>query len=242
MNGQESIRELLDAGPACLTPEELARLAALDMPAADRAPLEDHLASCSRCSAERAMLESFESAVESAGERAPLAAITTELERRRAARWPAAPARKWSLALRWLSLPTMNTWALVAASLLMVVAGSFYLESLRQPGLSPGTGERQVLRSLRVEAVSPSGELSRPPQQFEWTTFEGAERYRVMVRDVDGIRLWSSETEASRLALSPEVRALLLPGKTLTWEVEALAGGSILAASGPVSFVLRPEP
>ncbi len=266
MHAPESIQELLGYGPDCLTPEQLASLDA-EPAGAERARLEAHLAACSRCSAERALIASFESASETAGERRPLAAITAELERKRAAQWPvAAPARKAWFRLGWFSprltpgtasrfqeresaaVPSsgffaMRTWSLAAASLLVVVAGGLYLRSLREPGLPSGSGaDWQTVRSVRVQAIAPSGAVGRVPVEFQWKTTGSAERYRVTVRDVEGATLWSAETAAPPLAAPKELQVQLLPGKTVTWEVEALANGKRLASSGPVRFVFRPEP
>ena len=238
MHAPESLQELLGYGPDCLSPEQLASLDSTELAAAERTRLEAHLGACSRCSAERALITSFESASETAEERAPLAAITADLERKRAARWPVAARKSW-FRLPAFSMPAMRTWALAAASLLVVVAAGVYVRSLREPGLPSGAGaDWQTVRSVRVQAVAPMGEVAQAPQEFQWKTTGQAERYRVTVRDVEGITLWSAETAAPPLAAPGELRARLLPGKTVTWEVEALANGGRVASSGAVRFVV----
>jgi hypothetical protein len=135
----------------------------------------------------------------------------------------------------------VNSWALVAASLLVIVAGGFYLRSLRSPGLPEISGEERVLRSVSLTAIAPTGEISLTPEYFEWKAAGNAQSYRVTVRDVSGDRLWSGETQTTRLAFPAELRSQLLPGKTLTWQVEALAEGKTVAASGAIPFLLRLE-
>ena len=58
--------------------------------------------------------------------------------------------------------------------------------------------------------------------------------------EVDYAELWSTETHDASIALPPAVRARIVPGKPLLWEVVAKdAAGRAVAWSGKQRFRVR---
>jgi hypothetical protein len=71
-----------------------------------------------------------------------------------------------------------------------------------------------------------------------WQTFAGAASYRVVVMEVDHSALWTSETKEISVELPASLRAKMLPGKPILWQVTALdAQGGVLVASQVQKFV-----
>ena len=89
-----------------------------------------------------------------------------------------------------------------------------------------------VYRSQEVMVVGPVGELQKIPQQLEWQAFSGAATYKVVVMEVDQTPLWTGNVKELSTPIPAAVRAKMLPGKPILWQVTALDGqGKILATS-----------
>lgn len=192
-----------------------------------------HVAGCARCQTELALFASLDADAPRPGEGAAVAWIAAETRRRLNAEGigvaPAAvaPARR-----SWLP-----SWALMAASLVAVLSGAWLL---RSPAVTIEVPGGEVYRSAGLEAVAPSGDLDAVPEAFTWTPVPNAARYEVRVREVDGTEIWRGTSTEPQLALPAAVRTLVLPAKTLEWQVMASdAAGRSLADSGVARFRVR---
>ena len=87
-----------------------------------------------------------------------------------------------------------------------------------------------MYRSTSIEIVAPRGDVSVTPAVFEWTPFDGAVRYDVHLREVDGTEVWSVSSTESHLPIPPDVRMKMVPGKTLIWDVVGITSRGDVAA------------
>lgn len=232
-DSHEAWRRELAATPACVPVERMGEA----LTAAER----EHISHCARCEAEHALWESFLDDTPAAGEGAAVQWIAAEVARRRAG--PPAPALrpgKWSW---WLGALRPQTLA-AAATIVIGVVTTAYLVQDREPPVVAPTAAPNVYRSERLEVIAPTGDFPTPPTVFLWMAAPGAERYDVVVLEVDRTILWRASTEAPRIELPPEVIAQFVPGKTVLWEVTARGrDATTLAQSGTQRFrvVVKPR-
>ena len=236
----ENLKAALATTSECLTPEQLEAL--LDAPQA-----HPHVANCPRCQAELALLKSFETGSPLADEGGAVAWISAHLERRLDdIKNPAAASRRVSaeqksLLARLFQLDGMR-WAFPAAALAaLAIASAFLLRSERAPELQAHLGDQPaVYRSQQLMTIGPAGGLESVPQDLRWQPLSGAGIYRVEVMEVDHSKLWSAETPGTSQDLPSSLRAKIVPGKSILWQVTALdVQGRVLATSQVQKFVLQ---
>jgi hypothetical protein len=238
------LRKALSPSSACATPLELGGLADGSLAQHAAARLRDHVWSCARCQTELALLKEFEDAAPGPDEERAVKWISARLERRfsepGAGRSPlrihdgaALPRRSWSAALN------AGGFALAAATLAAAVI--IGLREGRPPGLTPPSpAASTVLRSAGITTLSPAGELDATPKELRWEPLPYAAWYSVQVMEVDRAGLWSAETREATIALPPALRAKIVPGKPILWEVVAKdAAGRTVAWSGDQRFRIR---
>jgi hypothetical protein len=236
MSNRDILKSTLAPSSACLAPEQLEALL-------NGKTSNSHLADCPRCQAELSMLKSFESTTPLHNEGAAVAWISANLERelenmKNPARGRAAKAQgSWMAGL--FGLRGMR-WALPAAALAVVaIAGAIMLRSAKEPELQANnSGQPAIYRSQEVEVVSPVGEVNLVPAELRWQKFAGAESYKVVLMEIDKSLLWAHETKEVNAELPASVRAKMLPGKPILWQVTALdAQARILGTSQVQRFV-----
>jgi hypothetical protein len=99
----------------------------------------------------------------------------------------------------------------------------------------------QTMRSAAVHLITPSGNLVRTPASFQWESFPGAMAYSVQLMEIDGSLLWSGRSNQNSLLVSPELKAVMRPGKPFLWKVAALdSSGQAIATSNQQRFVIQP--
>ena len=234
MLNRSTLNEALRPQPGCLTPEELEKCA--QNPTGEH----PHLAQCSRCQAELALLKSFESSEPIAGEGAAVAWISARMERqfdqiKNPGR--AGPVRASQEEISWFSRVFGRgsaRWLVPAAAVLVVAMATFLLEHRSQePQLRADAGNGPVVyRSQEVEVKGPVGEVNEAPKILEWKIFPGSVEYKVSIMEVDEIPLWTGQTRDLILTIPTAVRAKMLPGKPVLWRVTALdSRGRVLAVS-----------
>lgn len=242
---RELWRRALTPKEACLTIEELGRLSDDLIP--QRAVARAHLARCAYCQAELAMLKEFQSATTRPEEAGAVSWITAELERRfdriRVAAplpsrlmWQGEPPWWWHRLFG--SRPLKG--ALGFAFVLLLIALGLQIRGAQEPELSSKTvSSPVVLRSEELVALGPTGTLEQMPSELRWQATPGAARYLVKVMEVDRTELWKPESSQTSVSLPTGVRARILPGKTLLWQVTATdSAGRTVAASQVLSFRL----
>jgi hypothetical protein len=197
-----------------------------------------HLAECAHCQTELAMLKNFEQATPSADEGAAVAWIAAQLERRQSA--PVAQQKIvrvpfWRTMFR---VPYLAGAAALAAVLIFGI--SLYHGNSDGPGkINPGLGSGQF-RSGAIHLVSPIADQNDAPTEFRWDAVQGAGSYTVELKDVAGITLATANSTQNALSVTPEMKANMVSGKPLKWQVTAKdANGKEIANSSDGEFKVR---
>jgi hypothetical protein len=235
MSDRDILKSTLAATPECLTLAQLETLL-------DGKQSHPHLAGCPRCQAELAMLKSFQSSAPLPDEGAAVAWISSHLDRQlESIKNPVrsrARATVQSLGQQsWLSRVFGQggfSWALpMTAAAAVVIVGALLWQPPKAPELEANSGGKPVIyRSQEVAVFGPLGELQQVPQQLHWQAFSGAVTYKVAVMEVDQTRLWAADTRETSVAIPASIRAKMLPGKPILWQVTALDGqGRVLSTS-----------
>jgi hypothetical protein len=231
----------LAATEDCLTVEELSHHAGGSLPDAAKSRTSSHLAGCSRCQTELAMLKEFELATPRPEELAAVSWIAAELKHRSekigyaALESPSSrsmPSRLSRLRKVFASRP-LSSAALSLAAMLVAIAAGFYLTTAKEPVLvSDGSTGQTLLRSQGVVALAPKGDLAERPTELRWQPVPGADHYSVKLMEVDRVELWQGLSKEPKVMLPAEVREKIVPGKTLLWQVTALdVNGQAVATS-----------
>ena len=238
------LRKALSPSHACATPLELDDLAdgLLAQPAA--APLTDHVSDCARCQTELTLLKEFENAAPAPDEESAVRWISARLERRfseSSARPPPFLARHGAALPRRSVFTTLNLGGFAVAAATLAGAVMIGLREGRAPKLAqPSPAAPIVLRSAGITALSPFGDLDAAPNELRWELQTEAASYSVQVMEVDHAELWSAETRDASIVLPPALRARIVPGKPLLWEVVGKdAAGRVVAWSGKQRFRIR---
>jgi hypothetical protein len=197
-----------------------------------------HLAGCAHCQTELAMLKNFEQSTPSADEGAAVAWIAAQLERRQnapVAQQKAARVPFWRTMFR---IPYLAGAAALAAVLIFGI--SLYHGTSDGPGrINPGLGSGQF-RSGAIHLVSPIADQNTAPTEFRWDAVQGADTYNVELKDVAGVTLGMGITKQNFLPVTPDMKALMVSGKPLKWQVTAIdANGKEIANSSTEQFKVR---
>lgn len=243
MSDRETLRSAMAATPECLNAEQLESLL-------DGKHSNPHLAQCARCQAELAMLKSFETGAPLPDEGAAVAWISAHLDRQletikspsrgrlsRSATEDLHPQGSWFA--RTFGIGGMR-WVLPAAAMAaIVIATVIALKPAKEPELQASNGGQQVIyRSQEIQVVSPLGDLQQVPGELRWQTFAGAAVYKVVLMEIDHSQLWASDTKEPAAEIPLAVRAKMLPGKPILWQVTALdAQSRVLGTSQVQKFV-----
>jgi hypothetical protein len=235
--GRSWLREALSPSSACATPLELGRLADGSLARNVAARLRDHVSGCARCLTELTLLKEFEDAAPGPDEERAVRSISARLERQFSG--TTSPARPHLPRRPWFAGRNLGGFALAAATL--VAALAIGLREGRAPELSAGSpAAPAVLRSAAIATLSPAGDLDAPPSELRWEPTSAAASYSVQVMEVDNAELWSAQTRDPSIALPEALRARVVPGKPLLWEVVAKDGaGRPVAWSGKQRFRVK---
>jgi hypothetical protein len=228
-------QEAASATEACLPLEVLERM--VDNTSRD-AKAAAHLAGCAHCQTELAMLKNFEQSTPSADEGAAVAWIAAQLERRQSApvaQQKAATIPFWRTMFR---VPYLAGAAALAAVLVLGI--SLYHGNSDGPAkINPGIGSGQF-RSGSIHLLSPISDQNSAPAEFRWDAVPGAASYTVELKDVAGITLATASSTQNVLPVTPEMKAVMISGKPLKWQVTAMdSTGKEIANSGTEQFKVR---
>jgi len=235
MSDRDILKATFAATAECLAPEQLEALV-------DGKETHPHLANCPRCQAELAMLKSFESGSPLPDEGAAVAWISSQLDRqldsiKHPVRSRARAAAQILEPQSWLSrIFGQGAWrwavpatALVAAAIMAAI----FLQPPQEPSLQANAGRQPAIyRSQEIQVVSPVGDVQQVPSELQWRAFPGTGVYKVVVMEVDNSQLWSAETNESSVKIPASIRARMLPGKPILWQVTAVdEQGRVLGTS-----------
>ena len=228
------LREALQPTADCLSIEQLGHYRDDTLTPSARQTSERHISSCANCRAELAMLDAFATLSVRDDEAAIVREGAAALERRRAEIFGERRSRVTEFRRRF-SVSALRPAFALAAMLLMIVGGYF----LTQPASRdlPRTSSDVTRTSENVVVQAPIGDVQSVPDQLQWRSVAGASRYRARIAEVDRHEVWSTDTTTTSATLPPEVRAQIVPGKTLVWQVTAFsAAGTPIAESTPQRF------
>jgi len=197
-----------------------------------------HLAGCAHCQTELALLKSFEQSAPSADEGAAVAWIAAQLERRQSAplaQQKVVRAPFWRAMFR---VPYLAGAAALAA--VLIVGVSLYHGNSDGPSkINPSLGS-VPFRSGAIHLVSPITDQNNAPAEFRWDAVQGASSYSVELKDVAGITLATANSTQNVLPVTPEMKANMISGKPLKWQVTARdASGKEIANSSGGEFKIR---
>jgi len=139
------------------------------------------------------------------------------------------------------------TW-LPAAAAVVLVAGLLVLAPSLVGPSSTGSADSpplpelpaaQTKRGGTVLGLEPFGPIADVPARLRWRPYEGAERYRVQLKSLDGEVLLDMSSEGPQLELPAALSGALRPLSPYFWRVEALGRDSLpLAVSETVRIRL----
>lgn len=235
MTGEtDNLKSWFRTGEDCLGIEEIDRYEHGGMQGEERARVETHLERCARCRTELSLMKRFEAAAPAEAEAEAVAWITSRLREgaggmQGEAMAPASPGRMipprepapwWK---RLFPTPTAVRWAFAAAGLAVLAAALPLLYERSVNGPLPSIDTTQtVVRSGAVEVRSPVGDVSTVPERLEWEPVPGAAGYEAVLLEVDKTEVWNGKTSEPFMPVTQPLRELLVPGKTLLWQVKAL--------------------
>ena len=232
-NARDLVRKAL--APDCPTWETLTALFDGTLPHDAAAPARNHLNGCASCHARWRLIEEFHAGQPSAAERADVAFINARLAR------PALPQTEPSWWRRLIDAPALPRFAFAAAALVVAVAIGVEWRTSRLSSLN-SVRLTEEMRSTATIRVSPSGDLAAPPAEITWTSAPDAVSFEITLQEVDGASLWQTTTTGLSVAIPANVRARILPGKTLIIRVTARdSAGQPNAASEPNQFRIAPK-
>jgi len=230
-SAREQWHEALTPGPDCLPIERLdAALSAVE---------QAHVAGCARCQTELELFRAFEADAPVAGEGLAVPWIAAETRRRLAPAPVARPVRTAPAAQPASTAWRLPSWALMAASLAVIVGGASLLMRPSAPVAAPDTAP--VYRGAQIGLTVAAGDLDAAPAEVVWNAVDGAVNYELRLLEIDGTELWRVATSSPTVSVPADARAAFLPGRTLVWRVEARdAGGRTIVSSGDVRARVRP--
>jgi hypothetical protein len=228
-------REIFGRTPDCPSVDDLAALASMTDAAASQA--NAHVGQCPYCRNEVALLRTFESSAATPEESAAVAWISAELGRRESPWLARTSPSLWERLTSWIPAPAPRWLPAAAMACLLVIIGSgLYFSNRRPAGVPDDVSQGSAWRSTRVPIVGPAGDVAVPPSELTWRAVEGASLYHVRLLEVDGTEVWSADTAATQIAIPPQVRAQLQPGRSFRWQVAANSAAGRIAESSLQSF------
>ena len=235
---EQNLINALRPGPECPSIERLGRYADGALTPEERRREESHIAACANCQAELALLHAFATLAVRDDEAEVVRWGVEELRRREPEIFDGG-SLKDSHVRRWLSIGRLRP-ALALAVVLLMLGGGYYLSNQATPRLPADIGSSpEATRSLTVTVRGPIGDQGSVPARLQWEPVSGAARYRVRLSEVDRQEIWSGDTVGTEIDLPSDVRARIVPGKTLVWQVTAYgASNAPIAESDAQRFRL----
>jgi len=237
---EQSLNKALGPGPDCPSIERLGRYADGLLAPDERRREEAHIVACANCQAELTLLHAFESATIREDEAEAVQWGADQLQRRTSEIFDGRRI-PGTLVRRWPSFRRLSP-VLAVAIVLLAIGGGYYLTNPAAPALPVEIGSSpESTRALSIALTAPIGDQTTVPGRLQWQPVSGATRYRVRLSEVDRQEVWSSDTADTEVDLPTAVRARIVPGKTLVWQVTAIgASNAPIAESRAERFRLAP--
>jgi hypothetical protein len=177
-----------------------------------------HVASCSFCTAEMELLKAFHYPEVPASDEHAIRLITDRLR----VPLPSPPKERETWWSRLSDGLRLRPAALVLAGVLVAIAVGLQLHHAAAPAIS-GSNDNgaEVLRSQSFAILAPQGDVRKAPDEVRWEAAPSAARYEVRLLEVDHNELWKGETTQTTLSLPANIRARMVPAKTLLFQVTA---------------------
>ena len=234
-NQPNKIAAALGPTTDCLDIDQLAAVLEGRRGEEERSQASAHVANCSYCGSELALLHEFENPTIQASEQGAVDGIAARLRKTS----PAAPLPWWKGLLEQFWTPRILGPVSIGFAALFV-AITIGIQSRHSPGQPIILPEHEVTRSQVVAVIAPIGDQTQVPDELRWQAVPGAERYLVKVSEVDTTELWGATVAQTSVSLPSSILARIAPLKTLIWQVTAEnATGAVLASSGPQQFRLK---
>jgi hypothetical protein len=227
--------------PECISVEEIDRYLHGALDETRLQEVRTHIKACSVCTAELALLRSFQSAEVLPEEAEPVRWITNRLGERVGEIFQTPgmePVRRtrapwWRIS--W-SFSSLRTPALAFASLVIVLTVGLLRYRNSVPVLDTSAGPA-VMRSQTLAVIAPVGKVDRMPSEFQWHPVAGAVRYQLRLVSVGRSELFTANVHTTSFKLSAGDSAKLTGRKTVIWEVSAVnREGAVIALSGEQQF------
>ena len=226
------VRQAIQHGADCPPLEVL--IEAMQNPAPGSEAIAEHTNICPACQTELTLFREFELAEAKPDERDALKYIVNRLQGKPLSSSLWATLRAFFTPLR------VGGLALGAAALLTVVGITTEWQHTHF-GSSP-MSEGDALRSVTVRGVVPQGNIPSFPEEIRWDGVAGAAAYDVTVTEVDGNVVFHKSFTTTRLQTPAELHRIMVPGKTILLQVNAVnASGSFVAQSGTIRVSVRPD-
>lgn len=130
---------------------------------------------------------------------------------------------------------TPRTWAVAAVSaalFLLVIFG--VIPSLRTSSPQFFINE-DLVRGESITLISPVIDIPTVPTQFRWKSHGEDVEYKIYLYNEQ--LLWTETTTENSIILPEEIRNLMIPSETYSWQVKAYAKeGGLIAVSSRVRF------
>lgn len=245
MLDRQALKSALATTPECLPLEKLEELSA------EEVRTHKHVSQCARCQTELTLLREFETSEPLPGEGAAVAWISAQLERQQAEiKRPSRAAQRKRSKVQgqgsgsWLGrlfdYQTIRVWLPVTAALVLAAAAFMVWRSPKEPELHASLGnDPAIYRSLELQTIAPSGELSEIPKELKWNAVPEAATYKIKISEVDHTEVWNGQTVDTFVTIPASVVAKIRVGKPFIWQVTAVdQQGKTLASSQARRFVV----
>jgi hypothetical protein len=199
------------------------------LPESERDEFEEHYFNCSHCFHELTERNELIATIKDKGYSLFQEEIMAEETRR----------VSWLESVRAYFTPRTWTVAAVSAALLLVVIFGV-LPSLKTSSPQFFINE-DLVRGESIILISPVIDIPTVPTQFKWKSHGENVEYKIYLYNEQ--ILWTEITTENMIRLPQEVRNLMIPGETYSWQVKAFAQeGGLIAVSSRVRFkIISPQ-
>ncbi|MFQ6108577.1 MAG: zf-HC2 domain-containing protein [Candidatus Aminicenantales bacterium] len=136
---------------------------------------------------------------------------------------------------------TPRQWALAAVSAALVLVVIFgVIPNLRTTTSPHFFINEDMVRGESITLISPVIDVPNVPSHFRWRSHGENVEYKIYLYNEK--LLWTETTTNNFISLPEEVKKLMKPGETYSWQIKAFAQeGGLIAVSSRVRFKITPS-